>query len=192
MALPLILPAIATITASPVNSSQRPEVSRADHPGNDQALCVEPEFLTVRDQPLCGEREAEAVFVRLRAHWLIRGRRRVRFSAQHLIRCPNSPNSCRSTRQRHDFCPWSTGLVLHKSEAARHRSLMQRAPAGLHPWGSVRVSWPLHTGLGGGAFTAFRTLDLGRWSERSRNFPESPTSTSTSRGGALLREGLPA
>jgi hypothetical protein len=52
---------------------------------NDQAMCVEPDFSTNRDQTLCGDHDAGAVFVQLSAHWLIAPCRKVRLHARRLI-----------------------------------------------------------------------------------------------------------
>src|SRR5262245_66203903 len=48
-------------------------------------MCVEPDSPTNRDQTLCSNHDAGAVFVQLGAHWLITMGRKVRLRAQHLI-----------------------------------------------------------------------------------------------------------
>ena len=52
---------------------------------NDQAMCVEPDFSTHRDQTLCVKHDAAALFVQLSALWLIAACRKVRLHAQRLI-----------------------------------------------------------------------------------------------------------
>jgi hypothetical protein len=56
---------------------------------NDQAMCVEPDFSTKRDQTLCSNHDAGAAFVRLGAHCLIAPCRKVRLRAQRLIPSAN-------------------------------------------------------------------------------------------------------
>jgi hypothetical protein len=52
-------------------------------------MCIEPDFSTDRDQALCRDRDAGAVFVQLGAHWLIAIRRKVRLHARRLIPSAN-------------------------------------------------------------------------------------------------------
>jgi hypothetical protein len=66
-------------------------------------MCVEPDYSTNRDRPLCEEQDAEATFVRLRAHWLIHRRRKVRFRAHRLI--PAWLDALRNPYQTADALP---------------------------------------------------------------------------------------
>src|SRR5215510_3332510 len=89
----------------------RPHVQSSPDHANDQAMCVEPDFLTNGDQTLCTDHDAEAVLVQLGAHWLIARCRKVRLHAQRLI---SSANVCPAPRPplRHPRSDLPSGIGL--------------------------------------------------------------------------------